>query len=744
MKVVFATGIFPPDIGGPASSVATLAEAWSKLGHHVTVVTYSEVATDGISRPYEVKRVPRALPFWRRYWSYAFAVWKTSSETGPIFAQDGFASGLPAWIVSALRGRRLIIRVAGDFAWERAQVKYGYTESIEKFQNDRQVPIAVFFTRWLQRFIYRRADLVIVPSHYLAGVAEAWGVNPDRIRVIYNGVHTPKANLAVTKRTHRIVAAGRLVPWKNFDVLIKAMPKILGRYPGATLMIAGDGPEEARLRSLAAAPMMAGKVEFAGRMKRDALHHAIQESTVFVLPSSYEGFSHQLVEAFACGAAVVASRAGGNPELVQNGKNGLLVEPGDVSGLADAIINFLDNPVLANTCATEAIKEVPRFSVEKQINETSDAVLGNDGISNKFRVLMISRDGTAADPTSRTAARMCAYGDKVDKLSVVCLAKGKSVSIDISDRVHVELVDIRGAWKHPWKLFLAVRAAAFASHARLVVAQDPFEAGLLALFAARSIAAPLLVEEHGGVFLSEHWKDESLKNRLSYPLGLFVMKRAAGLRAVSAKIEAGLKLMFPTKPVFRASVYSEPRACRSSAPPESFGTVGRFVPQKNLFGLLRAFSLVADQLPTAHLTMAGSGPLERELRMQARELGISGRVTWLPYDENVDAIYARIGTYVLPSWYEGWARVVPEAMSCGIPVVMSDVGCAQEVVRNGVEGYVVPIGEEGLLAKAMLEISRKSKHDLMSAATRRRAETLPKPEQLVETVVAAWKKAAGL
>lgn len=725
-----------------------MAEAWSKLGHQVAVVTYSDVAEDGIARPYEVRRVSRALPSWRRYWSYALAVWKASSEPGPIFAQDGFASGLPAWIVSALRGRRLLIRVAGDFAWERAQVKHGYSESIEKFQDDRRVPISVFFTRWLQRFIYRRADSVIVPSRYLAGVAEAWGVDPGRVRVIYNGVHPPRVDGAVTKRARRIVAAGRLVPWKNLDVLIKAMPKILGRYPDATLMIAGDGPEEARLRSLSAAPMMAGKVEFAGRMKRDDLHRAIKESEVFVLPSSYEGFSHQLVEAFACGTAVVASRAGGNPELIENGKNGLLVEPGDVSGLADAIIKFLDDPALANACASEAIKNVSGFSVEKQIDETSDAVLGGggrgDGYSRGFSVLMISRDGTAADPESRTAARMRAYGEKVDKLNVVCLAKGKSVSIDISDRVHVELVDIRGAWKRPWKLFMAVRAAALASRPRLVVAQDPFEAGLLALFAARSIGAPLLVEEHGGVFLSEHWKEESLKNRLSYPLGLFVMKRAAGLRAVSAKIEAGLKTMFPSKPVFRASVYSEPRACRSLAPPESFGTVGRFVPQKNLFGLLRAFSLVAAELPSAQLTMAGSGPLERELRLQARELGISGRVTWLPYDENVDAVYARIGTYVLPSWYEGWARVIPEAMSCGIPVVMSDVGCAQEVVRNGVEGYVVPVGEVGLLAKAMLEISRKSKHDLMSAAARRRAETLPKPEQLVETVVAAWKKVAGL
>ncbi len=738
MKVVFATGIFPPDIGGPATSVSALAEAWSARGHRVTVVTYADNVGEGARSAYKVVRIPRAQPAWKRYIAFARAVWTASDETGPIFAQDAIASGVPALVVARLRGRKLIVRVAGDFAWEQAQVKHGYSETLETFQKDGRIPAVSKVLRALQRFVYRRADRVIAPSRYLVGVARSWGVSENRIRLIYNGVRLPEIAAEHGKFPHRIVAAGRLVPWKNFDVLLKAMPQVLDRFPDASLLIAGDGPEMTRLRALASSPMLKAHVEFAGRMPHEALWQAIGESAVFALVSSYEGFSHQLVEASACGAAVVASRAGGNTELVEDGKNGLLVEPGDAAGIAEAVIRFFEKPDFARVCATEALTGAARFSIETQIAETTEEVLGAPGL----RVVLVSRDGTAADPSSRTAARMRAYGERVDHLRVVCLAKQEAVSVDLSPRVHVDVVDVRNL-PAPWRLVRAVREAVSAAHATLVVAQDPFEAGLVALLAARRERIPFVVEEHGGVYLSEHWKNETLKNRVMHVLGLAALKRATGIRAVSAKIENDLKHRFPSKLLVRIPVYSEPRTCRTEAAPDAFGYVGRFVSQKNLMGLLNAFSIVAKARPSAKLVIAGAGPLENGLKARAFVLGLKDRVEWVAHTESVDALYARIGTLVLSSWYEGWARVVPEAMSCGIPVVMTDVGCAGELMRNGVEGTVVPIGNDEALAKAMRELAQSGTHGLMGAAAKRRAETMPKPEELADRLVAFWKTIAG-
>jgi glycosyltransferase involved in cell wall biosynthesis len=735
MKVVFATGIFPPDFGGPATSVSALAEAWSARGHRITVVTYSERVTDEKRSAFAVIRISRALPAWKRYGAFLRAVWRASDEPGPIFAQDAIASGLPALCVAWLRRRKLILRIAGDFAWEQAQVKYGYGDSLEAFQSARDIPFVPMVLRAVQRFVYRRADIAIAPSRYLADVLRGWGVPDRRIRMINNGVHLPEASAERGKFPHRIVAAGRLVPWKNFDVLLKAMPRVLERFPDAELFIAGDGPEMNRLRALASAPMLEQRVTFAGKMERDALWKTIGESGVFALVSSYEGFSHQLVEASACGAAVVASRAGGNTELVEDGKNGLLVEPGDANGLADALIRFLENPAFARACADEALKDSGRFSIERQIRETSEAVIGKPGL----RVVLVSRDGTVADPTSRTAERMRSYGERIDHLRVVSLAKQDPSSVELSPRVHADVLDVRG-YPMPWRLVRQVREAIIAEQATLVVAQDPFEAGLVAYVAAALEQVPFVVEEHGGVYLSDHWREETLKNKLLFPAGLHVLKRASGIRVVSAKIEEDMRQRLPAASITRIPVYTEPRTCRAHAPADVFGYVGRFVPQKNLFGLLEAFAVVAKTLPQAKLLMVGAGPLESALQARAFVLGIAGRIEWVAHTENIDSVYERIGTLVLSSWYEGWARVVPEAMSCGIPVVMTDVGCANELPRNGVEGYVVPVGNDVVLAKAMIDIVQSGKHGLMGAAARRRVETAPSPQELGDRLVDFWKR----
>lgn len=740
MNVVFATGIFPPDIGGPATSVSMLAEAWAAEGHRVSVVTYSDVGDDGVPRAYKVRRISRAQPAWRRYFAYAKALWEETRAPGPVFAQDAVASGLPALVVSSFRRRKLVLKVVGDFAWEHAQVQEGYAETLERFQKDWRLAPRLWLLRALQRRVARAAGMVIVPSRYLAGVVKGWGVPESRVAVVYNGTRPIGEGKPIERRPRRIVAAGRMVPWKNLDVPIKAMTKILARVPDAELVIVGDGPEGDRLRSLARAPMIRGKVSFAGRMSREDLGALLAGSGVFVLPSSYEGFSHQLVEAFMCGTPTVASRAGGNPELVEDGKNGLLVAPGDVDGLADAVVRLLTDRAFAERCAAEARKDLGRFTVEAQVAATSDAVLGPPG---GIGVVIVGRDGTVADPSSRSAARMALYGRRVGRLSVVAFARRQAASARLSENATAEVLEARQALFRPWRAIGAIRSAIRAAKASVVMAQDPFEVGLFALLAARLEGVPVVVEEHGGFYLGPYWRRESPKNALRWPLGLLVMRAADGLRAVSAKIEADLKRRFPKKPVVRVPVFTEPIACRPTGEPHVFGFVGRFVPQKNLEGLLAAFHRVAREKKEARLVMAGAGPLEAALKARAAEEGVGDRVDWIAHTERVADAYGKIGTLVLPSWYEGWGRVVIEAMRCGIPTVMTDVGCANEAMRNGVEGYVVGLGDAESFARAMLTAAEPWTHKMMSVAAARRAETLEGPDALADRLAAFWREIAG-
>lgn len=740
MKVVIATGIFPPDVGGPATFVPKLASHWRSLGWEVEVVTYSDVGDEGADRGYPVHRISRELSLVRRYFAYFRRLWKSACAANVIFAQDPVAAGFPALLVALLRRKRLLLKIVGDFAWEHARVQGGYGGTLEDFQAERQVGRTYKLMRLVECLVARRADRVIVPSHYLAGIAAGWGAKPEKIEVIYNGVDLIPFENPPAKELHRIVTVGRLVPWKGIDTLIGALPKIIERVPDASLLIVGDGPDETRLRERVRLLKLEDRVLFTGRLSRENVARAIASGEIFALLSSYEGFSHQLVEACQIGATIIATDAGGNPEIVEHEKNGLLVPYGNADATARAILRLFENPGLAGGFSAAARRRADDFSVETQMTKMTAAVSGLDAA----RVLIISRDGTIADPASRGAARMRLYAERVDRLHVLALAKAPAKLVELAPNLTVEVIDLR----RPWSAFpLAIRAAVRGIRKRgfgLISAQDPHEAGLVGLAASLWTKTPLLVEEHGGLYLSDHWRHESGKNQLFHRIGLWVLGRADAFRAVSRKIADDLRRRWPDTPLVELSVYTEPLKCRSEAPADVYGYVGRFVAQKNLPLLLEAFAEVRREDPAARLVMAGGGPLEADLRRLSEDLGVAASVEWIPFSEDVTRIYERIGTLVLSSDYEGWARVVVEALACGIPVVMTDVGCAGEVLRDGHEGRVVPIGDRPALVRALREAADSFRHQLWSAAARQRAARLETPVQLADRLTGFWKNLLGL
>ncbi len=748
MKIVIATGIHPPDIGGPATFVPMAARTWFDAGNEIEIVTYSDVP-ERPSAPFDVRRVMRTLPLPLRYVQFFWKVWRASKGARTVFAQDGVASGFPAWMAARLRGARFVVKVVGDFAWEHARVQDGYAGTLEGFQNDHSLSPRIETMRKMQKSTVRRADQVIVPSRFLADLVKSWGVDEKKIKVIYNGVDVPASHPRESGgpgmdsrfrgNGKRILSAGRLVSWKGFETLIKALAEVRKSIPNADLVIVGDGPDEQKLRDLAKSLGVADVVRFTGRLSREELWKELRQAGIFALVSSYEGFSHQLVEAAKAGAAIVASNAGGNPELVKDDQNGLLVPYGDVAATAQALKRMMNESGLAERLGTKALEDSAVFSTERQMKDTTDAVLGRPGL----RVVMVSRDGSFADRDSRGAARMRLYGDRVDELEIVVLARRAATALRLSDRIGVTIIDVRDPLTAEFTAFRAVSAAITRIGANLLTAQDPFEAGFAGLAAARLAGIPTIIEEHGGFYLNPHWKEEAWKNRLLSRPGLWALGRADALRVVSARTAADMAKRFPGKTIREIPVSTEKVPCLSSNIEYDFGYIGRFVPQKNLEGLLAAFRKVVNVNRDAKLLMLGGGPLEQDLKRLAAEYTLSENIIWKPFTEDVASAYASIGSLVLPSWYEGWGRVVIEAMQCGVPVIMTDVGCAGEVLRDGVEGRVVPVGDTEAFAQAMLSSLEPMAHASWSNAARIRAGQSPTVERVADEVTGFWREIAA-
>ncbi|MEW6578818.1 MAG: glycosyltransferase family 4 protein [Chloroflexota bacterium] len=349
MRIFVASGIFHPEPGGPATYLYRLLPELQARGHTVRALTFGDGPVTGY--PYPLRRIPRrALPL--RWADYARAAWGEMRRADLVFVNS---LGLP--LVGSGKIPR-VLKIVGDLAWERA-VNKGWiapTEDVDDFQR-RRYPWRVRLLQAQRAREVRRAARVIVPSRYLRDMVVGWGAPPERVQVIYNALPPGAMSASLSQSEARatlevgpeplLLTVARLVPWKGIDHLIRALPAV----PEARLLVAGEGPDEARLRALAAAAAVSDRVTFLGAVPRERLALYLRAADYAVLYSGYEGLSHVLLESLAAGTPVIASDKGGNPELVTHGVNGLLVPYPHPDALAETLRQAFSGEMRAHLAA---------------------------------------------------------------------------------------------------------------------------------------------------------------------------------------------------------------------------------------------------------------------------------------------------------------------------------------------------------------------------------------------------------
>jgi len=361
-RILIATPLYPPDIGGPATYSKILFDHLPKRGFSVSVVRFGAV---------------RKLPKIARHLAYFFLLLVRGIHTDIIYAQDPVSVGLPALCAAKILRKRFLLRTGGDYAWEQGTQRFGVTDSLDVFAKKKEgYGIFVNLLKKVQLLTTSRAERVIVPSRYLKTIVAHWGVPSERIVPIYSVFEPPhlSGNRAVLRGILKfegelIMSVGRLVPWKGFRALIEAMPLVLRSYPRAKLFIVGEGPQEKELLSSIARLHLEESVILSGGMLHEVLMRYLEASDVFVLNTRYEGFSHQLLEAMAVGVPIVTTRAGGNAELVTHEQEGLAVNPDDTKALAEAVERLLHDEALRQKLVTRAREKSRQFGVERMLDE---------------------------------------------------------------------------------------------------------------------------------------------------------------------------------------------------------------------------------------------------------------------------------------------------------------------------------------------------------------------------------------
>lgn len=366
MKILVTSPIFPPDLGGPATYVPSIASYLAGRGHEVTVVAFcSDPAPSGW--PFRVVSIPRCLlPL--RYWKDFVAVWREAKGKDLLYINEHLA--LHVALAGRLRGVPMIIRVCVDGTWEISHRLGWHHDTITDYQH-RTYGWKVAFARRLQRLWWGWMRRIVAPSRFLKGIVEGYGVPSQRVELIHNAYHGPadvpetkaqcRAELGVPAGRVVLLTICRLMIWKGVDGLIRALKRLPADHH---LYVAGDGDELQRWTALAADLGLSDRVHFIGNVPHGRLMRWIRAADVFLLNSSYEGLSHTLLEVMWLGLPAAVSDVCGNPELVEDRVNGRTFPPQDVDAIVAAVRDLLGDPETTRHYVERSRHKVAAFSRE--------------------------------------------------------------------------------------------------------------------------------------------------------------------------------------------------------------------------------------------------------------------------------------------------------------------------------------------------------------------------------------------
>jgi glycosyltransferase involved in cell wall biosynthesis len=620
--------------------------------------------------------------------------------------------------------------------------------------------------RRLERAVYRRATVCVTLTHAFKRVlVERYGVAPWKIVVEPPGVDrehfspgdrtATRVKLGIADTAFVACCVRRLVPRMGIEHLIEAWGSVTGRLDGAVLLIAGEGALRQELEDKAMASGLADSVRFLGRISDADLVELYRAADVNVVPTvAHEGFGLVILEAAACGVPSVVTNVGGLPEAVRDLDPTLVVDSASAKALADRLAAQL--PSAEDTLAFSGRYSWPE--VAQRNLDLLHTVTGTRTTQRKMRVVYL--DHVAQLSGGELALlRLLPHLTEVEA-HVILAEDGPFADSLAAVGISVEVVPMfegaRGTRKEnvragrlPLGAILGSIFYTFRIARRLrqlkpdLVHTNSLKAGFYGGIAAKLAGVPVIW----------HARDRMAADYLPDPavrLARVFIKRFAS--AVLANSQATLATL--GQPSRATVVYSvvpevihtwgawEARESRRSL---TFGIVGRLAPWKGQHVFLEAFARAfpnGDQRAVV-IGSAMFGADEQRyavaLTEQARALGISERVEFRGFRRDVPRELKTIEVLVHASTTpEPFGQVIVEGMAAGLAVVATAAGGPLELINDGVDGLLYPLGDVDGLADILARLDTDpSLGERLGRAARKRAENF-RPGPVAERVQALY------
>jgi len=310
MKIVLATGIYPPAIGGPATYVCALADQLTKKGHEVEVVTYGDKVESGM---WKVESVENSIPI-LRWFGYAKKLKEVGVDADIVYAFSSISCGVPL-MLSGLKKPKRVLRLGGDFFWERYTdwrggkgLRHWYTSS----------HWSLVISHWFMLWILSRFDHVVFSTKFQNDIyADTYKKLPKH-SVIENALQLEMVvpmEHHIAQKPFRLLFMGRFVHFKQIPTLIEAVAQI----PDALLTIVGEGSQDIALRKLVERLVLDSRIRFVGPISGKEKYEIFGKHDLLVLPSLTDISPNIALEARSVGLPVLLTDQNGLSESLRQG-----------------------------------------------------------------------------------------------------------------------------------------------------------------------------------------------------------------------------------------------------------------------------------------------------------------------------------------------------------------------------------------------------------------------------------------
>ncbi|MBN1638050.1 MAG: glycosyltransferase [Ignavibacteriales bacterium] len=614
---------------------------------------------------------------------------------------------------------------------------------------------------YIEKCVIQNAKMTICVSNDAKNYFIDKGIPEYKIAVITNGADTNKFGPFIDddlirqkyRITNRICIGfiGSFHFWHGVENLFKIIKSIVNSNPGAVFMMVGDGgPLKQTFETYVREENLENNVIFTGYIPYKEIPLYLAAMDVVLAPYPKLNFFYyspiKIFEYMAAGKTVITSRIGQTAEIIQDGVNGLLSEPGNIEEMIKKLSDIIKSPELRLTIGENArntIKnehtwqkkaeqwhKICKKAVQQKQNNHNPSIINLLQLVNGFAI-----GGGELKLLELVKTLIEKYPNKYNQI-ICSVGQGGPLQEEF-EKLGVKVVIFPK--RHRFDISLILKVARLMIKEKIDIVQTTlFYADVIGAFAAKLAKVPTviswevvtqpLVNRHKLIYnlakrnidyvvtVSNATKNQVIKERNLNPQKVITIHYGIDLKKFQKK-----------------NCDSKRAELKIGKNEKIVGTVARLTEQKGHVFLIDAATSIIKQFSNVKFIFVGDGPLKKQLEAKVVEMEISSNFIFLGFRRDIRELLSVFNIFVLPSLYEGLPNVVLEAMACSHPLVATRVDGTPELVVDGVTGLLVPPKDSNSLAQAITYLLKNENSiSEMGQQGRKRVENLFSLEKQIE------------